>query len=191
MYQSVVKSALPSLCDAIAKATADESWITSSAIDLVTSIENGAPTDGLGEGFFAALAPSLFACLRVSEDRDVLQVSKLLDPRVTRTKTMLGDQNGVACLTMAIRKDCNQLLAWRDAQGQSGIDNVLAVIAKLLGNEDESGGLVVGDLIIHLLRRASSAVLTVLPDLLQAMVRRMVTAKTASFVQVRAPLRGS
>lgn len=87
------------------------------------------------------------------------------------------------CLTWAIRKDVNQVLSWRDETGQSGIDNVLAVIARLLSNEDESGGLVVGDLIIHLLRRAGSAVVSVLPELLQAMVRRMVTAKTATFVQ--------
>ena len=63
------------------------------------------------------------------------------------------------------------------------MDKILAVIAKLLENEDESGGLVIGDLIIHLLRRASSSIVSVLPELLQAMVRRMQTAKTATFVQ--------
>lgn len=89
----------------------------------------------------------------------------------------------MVCLTWAIRKDVNQVLSWRDEASQSGIDNVLGVIARLLSNEDESGGLVVGDLVIHLLRRAGSAVVSVLPELLQAMVRRMVTAKTATFVQ--------
>ena len=57
------------------------------------------------------------------------------------------------------------------------------VIAKLLENEDESGGLVIGDLIIHLLRGASSSVVGVLPELLQAMIRRMLTAKKATFIQ--------
>ena len=87
-------------------------------------------------------------------------------------------------MTWVVRKDTTQLLNLHDEQGRSGIDNTLEVIAKLLANEDESGGLVIGDLIIHLLRRASSAVIPVLPDLLQAMVRRMLTAKTATFVQV-------
>jgi hypothetical protein len=57
------------------------------------------------------------------------------------------------------------------------------LIAKLLRNEDESGGLVIGDLIIHVLRRAGDSVLPVLPELLHAMVERMLTAKTATFLQ--------
>ncbi|KAL5519373.1 hypothetical protein ACEPAH_1056 [Sanghuangporus vaninii] len=164
VYQSVVKTSLPTLCAAISSAKPDESWITSSAIELVTSLVEGAPSGNLGEGFFTTLAPCLFDCLRVAEDRDVLQ-------------------NGVYCLTWIIRKDVKQILDWRDASGQSGVDKILAVIAKLLENEDESGGLVIGDLIIHLLRRASSSIVSVLPELLQAMVRRMKTAKTATFVQ--------
>lgn len=62
--------------------------------------------------------------------------------------------------------------------------SILAVIAQQLQSEDESGGLVIGDLIIHLLRRAGDAIVPVLPQLLQAMVGRMTTAKTATFVQV-------
>lgn len=87
-------------------------------------------------------------------------------------------------MTLIIRKDCNQLLSWSDANGQSGLDYVLKLVAKLLQNEDESGGLVIGDLIIHLLRRAGESVLPVLPELLRAMVGRMTAAKTATFLQV-------
>ena len=82
-----------------------------------------------------------------------------------------------------MRKDVKQILEWRDAAGHSGVDRILAIVAKLLQNEDESGGLAIGDLIIHLLRRASSSIVPVLPELLQAMVHRMQTAKTATFVQ--------
>jgi hypothetical protein len=64
------------------------------------------------------------------------------------------------------------------------MDCVLSLIAKSLESQDESGGLVIGDLIIHLLRRAGESVLPVLPQLLQAMVGRMTTAKTATFLQV-------
>jgi hypothetical protein len=93
-------------------------------------------------------------------------------------------QNGVACLTLVIRKDCSQLLSWSDSSGRSGLDNVLSMIAKLLQNQDESGGLAIGDLIIHLLRKTGDSVLSVLPELLQAMIARMTIAKTATFLQV-------
>lgn len=92
-------------------------------------------------------------------------------------------QNGVICLTLIVRKDCSQILSWHDPSGQSGLGHVLKLIAKLLQNEDESGGLVIGDLIIHVLRRAGDSVLPVLPELLHAMVQRMLTAKTATFLQ--------
>lgn len=82
-----------------------------------------------------------------------------------------------------MRKDVGQLLSWVHADGQSGLVHVLTVIARLLQGDDESGGLVIGDLIIHLFRRAGESVLPVLPDLLQAMLVRMQTAQTATFLQ--------
>ncbi|KAI0066668.1 ARM repeat-containing protein [Artomyces pyxidatus] len=164
VYQVAVEQSLPKLAAAIGNVNPEESWIASSAIDLVSSLVEGAPESGIGDGFFAAVAPNLFSCLKVAEDRDVLQ-------------------NGVSLLTLVVRKDVNQLLSWADANGQSGLENVLAVIAKLLRNQDESGGLVIGDLIIHLLRRAGDAVLPVLPGLLEAMLGRLRTAKTATFLQ--------
>ena len=88
-------------------------------------------------------------------------------------------------MTLVIRKDCPQVLAWSDpTTGQSGLTHILVLVAKLLQSEDESGGLFVGDLIIHLMRRAGEAVLPALPELLQAMLLRMSTAKTATFIQV-------
>lgn len=96
----------------------------------------------------------------------------------------MGQQNGISCLTLLIRKDCNQLINWHDSNGRGGLDYVLALVAKMLESQDESGGLVIGDLIIHLLRRAGEAILPVLPQLLQAMVGRMTSAKTATFLQV-------
>jgi hypothetical protein len=86
----------------------------------------------------------------------------------------------VSCLTHIIRKDCSQLLAY-----DGGLDNVLTLVAKLLQSQDESGGLAIGDLIIHLLRKVGEAILPVLPNLLQAMVGRMMSANTATFLQVR------
>ncbi|KAI0275362.1 ARM repeat-containing protein [Gloeopeniophorella convolvens] len=164
IYETTIKQALPRLTTAIANASAEESWVASSALELLGSLARGAPEAGLGDGFFAAIAPSVFNCLKVAEDRDVLQ-------------------NGVLLLTLVVRKDVNQLLSWTGTDGQTGTANVLAVVARLLQNQDESGGLVIGDLIIHLLRRAGESVLPVLPDLLQAMLARMQSAQTATFLQ--------
>ncbi len=88
-------------------------------------------------------------------------------------------------MTLIVRKEPQQLLAWSDESGRSGLEYVLTLVARMLENADESGGLVIGDLIIHLIRKAGTAVLPVLPQLLQAMIRRMTTAKTATFLQVR------
>ena len=74
VYETVVKQSLPPLSVAINSSTKEESWIASSAIDLVSSLVKGSPQAGLGEGFFALLAPNLFSCLAGAEDRDVLQV---------------------------------------------------------------------------------------------------------------------
>lgn len=77
------------------------------------------------------------------------------------------------------------MLTWTDPNtNQSGLASILNYIARLLQSQEESGGLFVGDLIIHLMRKAGEAVLPVLPDLLQAMLLRMKTAKTATFIQV-------
>ncbi|KAG7100000.1 hypothetical protein E1B28_001788 [Marasmius oreades] len=163
IYEVVVKQALPALCVSITGASQDQSYIAGSAIELVGSLVRAASDGNLGEGFFNLLAPSLFKCLAEAEDRDVLQ-------------------NGITCLTLVIRKDCAQLLNWRDSS-QSGLDYVLRLVAKILKGEDESAGLTIGELIIHLLRRAGESVLPVLPELLHAMVSRMQTAKTATFIQ--------
>ena len=78
VYETTVKYALPRLTASIANANADEPWVPSSALELIGTIGRGSPETGLGEGFFAAIAPSVFGCLKVAEDRDVLQVRILM-----------------------------------------------------------------------------------------------------------------
>ena len=85
-----------------------------------------------------------------------------------------------------MRKDPRQLISWTDDLGQSGLSNVLSLLARLLSpTESESGGLVIGDLIVHILRNTSDAVLPVLPDLMRAMANRMASAQTVGLLQVR------
>ena len=76
VYEALIKAALPALCQALGSSGPDASWITSSALDLLTGMIRGVDSEkGLGDGFFAAIASPLFKCLREAEDRDVLQVS--------------------------------------------------------------------------------------------------------------------
>ena len=74
VYPAVVQQALPPLSNAISTYTTNDSGIAAAAIDLVNSIVEGAPDAGLGDGFIAMLAPSLFGCLASAEDRDAIQV---------------------------------------------------------------------------------------------------------------------
>jgi importin-9 len=74
VYEAAVKYALPRLTASIGHANADETWVPSSALELIGTVVRGAPETGLGEGFFSAIAPSVFDCLKVAEDRDILQV---------------------------------------------------------------------------------------------------------------------
>lgn len=74
VYSTVVSQSLPKLSSAIRSSTKEESWVASSAIELVGSLVEGAQ-EGLGDGFFGTVAEGLFNCLNTAEDRDVLQVS--------------------------------------------------------------------------------------------------------------------
>ena len=74
VYPAVVQQALPVLANAIGAHATTDSWISGAAIELTNSLVEGAPETGLGDGFLALLAPSLFACLAAAEDRDTIQV---------------------------------------------------------------------------------------------------------------------
>lgn len=164
-YQATVSNALPPLTNALGSVSSEETWVTSSALEVITSIMRGAQEGQLGQGFFASLGPALFKSINETEDRDIIQ-------------------NGIECLTLIVRKDHTQLTQWHDSNGRSGFDNVLSFLARLLQrDQNESGGLVVGDLIIHLFRRSGEQIGPVLPELLQAMVTRIESAKTATFLQ--------
>ncbi|CUA67452.1 Importin-9 [Rhizoctonia solani] len=164
-YQATVSQALPSLSTALTSVSKDETWVTSSALEIITGLMRGAHEGQLGQGFFENLGSALFKAIEETEDRDVIQ-------------------NGIECLTLIVRKDHTQLTQWHDTTGRSGFDNVLSFLARLLQrDQNESGGLVVGDLIIHLFRRSGEQIGPVLPELLQAMVTRIESAKTATFLQ--------
>ncbi|ORY34633.1 armadillo-type protein [Naematelia encephala] len=72
----------------------------------------------------------------------------------------------------------------RDAEGNNGIVAIFHLLARFLApNFSESGGIFVGELIMHLFRKAGPTMGPVLPDLLRAVVQRLATAEMPSFIQ--------
>ncbi|BGP06448.1 hypothetical protein JCM10049v2_002270 [Rhodotorula toruloides] len=166
VVQSVLlNEALPALASTMTELRTDPSSIrAASALEITNSIFSRFPSP-LPAGAYERVAEILFEVLGATDDRDIIQT-------------------GLDVVTTVIRKDVDQLLNWRSASGQSGLELVLAQVAKLLQpSESEAGGLFVGDLVIHLVRKAGAAIGPVLPDLLRAFVTRLATAETAMFTQ--------
>ncbi|KAE8222867.1 hypothetical protein CF319_g3999 [Tilletia indica] len=168
--QAVVSNTLPHLASSMtATPESDEenAPLRQSAVELTCSVLDGAEGGVLVEvGAVGVVLPHLLQILSRTNDRDVLQY-------------------GFKCLTSLVRKVPDQVLAWTDPSANvPAISAILSVVARALSPEQaESGGLEVGDLLIALLRKAGNAVLPALPELLQALVRRVANAETASFSQ--------
>lgn len=178
--QNLLHVTLPALARTMTEIRTDPySSRASAAVDIIDNIFDGRPLP-LGEGMFAVVGDVLFEVLASSDDRDLLQ-------------------SGLHIITTVVRKEQDQILSWfvlvlfprqaltrrRDTNGRSGLELILALVARLLEpSESESGGLFVGDLVIQLIRKAGPHLGPVLPDLLKAFVVRLATAQTASFSQV-------
>lgn len=84
-----------------------------------------------------------------------------------------------------VNRNIEGILSWSDGNG-NGVDYIVKFIAKLLEPSlPESSAIFVGDLIVQLVRRASSNMMPVLPQLLTAIIHRLSHAKMPSFIQVR------
>jgi hypothetical protein len=84
-----------------------------------------------------------------------------------------------------LQHDHQQVLAWQDANGRSGLEVCLHIIDRLLGPsiEDNSAS-EVGGLAAELVEKAGQERLgPFLPQLLQAVANRLATAQAAAFIQ--------
>lgn len=79
-YSTLVAQVLPTLIHTLEGAAnaANESWLASSALELVESVIEGGGKGQLGDGFVAGLAPSLFNCLSKTQDREIMVVCTYL-----------------------------------------------------------------------------------------------------------------
>lgn len=131
---------------------------------LAILAENG--PEPLPAGFVAATFPKVNRLLMESTEGEVLR------PGSEVVKWML-------------QHDYQQVLAWEDANGRSGLEVCLHIIDRLLGPsiEDNSAS-EVGGLAAELVEKAGSERLgPFLPQLLQAVASRLATAQAAAFIQ--------
>lgn len=145
----------------------NDGWVVCSAMQILTAVFEGAKPGQLGDGVIAALAPSLFAGL-----------GKVADPEAI--------SEGCRLLTCLIRKDPAQFLSWTDpTDGSTGLQRVSSFLGRLLSPEvEESAGLATGDLLVTLFRKASDALGSIMRPLLEEIIKRLTTAKTATGSQV-------
>lgn len=166
-YDSLVQHAVPVLAEIIAAPVDEENMsLPATALELIEAILRGR-RGPLGNSFGPLLWPSLFSALATTEDSDTIQ-------------------HGCSTLTLFVRKDCEQLLTCH-LGNETGLQKILGLLAQLLQPEsNESSGLFVGDLILHLLRNAGQHLNAVLPDLLRALVNRIASASSGLFIQTLA-----
>ncbi|EWY96609.1 hypothetical protein FOYG_05253 [Fusarium oxysporum NRRL 32931] len=138
---------------------------TQVATELLAVLAENGP-EPLPAGFVAATFPKLNRLLMESTEGEVLR------PGSEVVKWML-------------QHDHQQVLAWQDANGRSGLEVCLHIIDRLLGPsiEDNSAS-EVGGLAAELVEKAGQERLgPFLPQLLQAVANRLATAQAAAFIQ--------
>jgi hypothetical protein len=155
----------PKLANIIVTPTTEDTiHLPAEAVQLVNALIK--PRAGPLEAEYIATATvAVMECLQRTDDMDIIQ-------------------HGMIHLTLVVRKDCDKLIQWHDAEGHNGIARIFGLLGRFLAPTfSETGGIFVGDLIMHLFRKAGPAIAPVLGDLLRAVVNRLSTALLPSFIQ--------
>ncbi|WVR07905.1 hypothetical protein IAU60_004948 [Kwoniella sp. DSM 27419] len=162
---ALIRRIAPKLAGVIAEPVTDETvHMPGEAIQLANSLvrTRGGP---LEPELIGSVTVAVMAILRETDDMDVIQ-------------------HGMIHLTLVVRKDCDKLIRWHDAEGNNGIVSIFHLLSRFLAPTfSESGGIFVGELIMHLFRKAGAVMAPVLPDLLRAVVQRLAHAQLPSFIQ--------
>ncbi|KAI9144991.1 armadillo-type protein [Paraphysoderma sedebokerense] len=139
--------------------------VPATAVDLLTCLVRYSPTP-----FPSSLVNEAFPCL----------IKLLLH---TTDHSIL--QNGEECLKLFVQRDFQSMASWKDsASGKGSIELIIEFLARMLDpGQSESASLFVGQLIVQLILKGGDRLMPVLPALLTAVVTRLETAKTGSFVQ--------
>ncbi|OJJ65009.1 hypothetical protein ASPSYDRAFT_140928 [Aspergillus sydowii CBS 593.65] len=166
-FVRLCEKVLPSIMGAVDVGNlTQEISLTIFAADLLRALTEGA-LEPLPAGFVETVMPKVNRLLLDSTD------AELIRPATESVRHILAH-------------DFNQFVAWRDPQsGKEAIEVVLVIIDRLLSpSVDDHAATEVGQLAAELVERAGSERLgPYLPQLLQAVARRLVTAEKAQFIQ--------
>lgn len=166
-FVRLCEKVLPSIMGAVDVGNlTQEISLTIFAADLLRALTEGA-LEPLPAGFVETVMPKVNSLLLDSTD------AELIRPATESVRHILAH-------------DFNQFIAWRDPQsGKEAIEVVLVIIDRLLSpSVDDHAATEVGQLAAELVERAGSERLgPYLPQLLQAVARRLVTAEKAQFIQ--------
>ncbi|KAI9373651.1 armadillo-type protein [Aspergillus egyptiacus] len=166
-FVRLCEKVLPSITGAIDVGNlTQENALTNFAADLLRALTERA-LEPLPTGFVETVMPKLNRLLLDSID------AELIRPATEAVRHILAH-------------DFNQFLSWRDPQsGKEATEVVLVIIDRLLGpSVDDHAATEVGQLAAELVERAGSERLgPYLPQLLQAVARRLATAEKAQFIQ--------
>ncbi|KAI1394004.1 ARM repeat-containing protein [Hypoxylon trugodes] len=165
-YQALCQKVLPSLTGAfnVADATEDSPLITF-ATELMASLTQYA-SEPLPPGFVAATLPKLSRLLMEGNEGDILRP-------------------GSESVKYLLQHDHEQVFNYHDENNRSGLEVCLHIIDRLLGPSiEDNAASEVGGLAAELVEKAGHERLgPFLPQLLQAVANRLVTAEAASFIQ--------
>ncbi|KAI9741458.1 MAG: hypothetical protein M1818_004264 [Claussenomyces sp. TS43310] len=165
-FVALCEKVLPSLTGAfdVGSMTEDHPLTTLAAELLAILSENG--SEPLPPGFIAATMPKLNRLLMNTVEGEILR------PGVESIKYML-------------MHDPDQVFAWQDETGRSGLEACLIIIDRLLGPTiEDNAASEVGGLAAELVVKAGQERLgPFLPQLLQAVASRVATAEAPAFIQ--------
>ncbi|GAN01450.1 importin-9 [Mucor ambiguus] len=162
-YPNLCSKALPFISQVLSTPDTDP-IVYASAIDLLTAMISYGPSP-LPDEFTEQMFPSLMQLAWSVPDIDILQSAQ-------------------ECLKTFINKDVDHIMRWHDQSGKSGLDYAIHFIAKLLEpTGTDSDALFVGDLIVTLIQKVGSGIAPVLPDLLTAVLARLMNTDYQPFIQ--------
>ncbi|RDW80875.1 hypothetical protein BP5796_05573 [Coleophoma crateriformis] len=165
-YAALCGKVLPSLTGAfdVANVTGDDPLVTLATELLAVLTENG--SEPLPPGYVAAALPKLNRLLMVTTEGEVLRP-------------------GVEAIKFMLMHDHQQVFAWQDESGRSGLEVCLIIIDRLLGpTMEDNAASEVGGLAAELVEKAGQERLgPYLEQLLKAVATRLSTAEAAPFIQ--------
>ncbi|KAI7903140.1 armadillo-type protein [Cokeromyces recurvatus] len=162
-YSSLCARALPFIGQVLSTANTNP-IVYSSAVDLLTAMISFGPSP-LPNEFTEQMFPGLMQLAWNVPDIDLLQSTQ-------------------ECLKTFINKDADHIMRWHDPSGKSGLDYIILFIAKLLEpTGSDSDAIFVGDLIVTLIQKVGNGIAPVLPNLLTAVLGRLMNTDYQPFIQ--------